>query len=212
LKTFLLQGSPFNGTNDFFGELSSFKNLETLILSNNKLIGLPDQAFGKTELSNLSYVDLSGNRITTIGQKTFFKLPKLQRITLDHNLIKNVTNETFTFEKEDSKLLLIFLRHNNLTEDSIEKGSFSNMNQTVFLYLNNNQITYLKEDVFKPMLDEKNDLFIALWSNPFVCDCRSLWMIQDKIYLRKRLHGLKCSNMNNKKEVWDLEPEELKCT
>jgi Leucine-rich repeat (LRR) protein len=211
LKTLLLQGSPFKGSLEFFEELSEFKRLETLILSNNHITGLPAEVFGKHELPNLSYVDLGGNRITTIGPKTFYKLPKLQRITLDNNFITNVTNETFILEREDSKLLLIFLRNNNLTEDSFEAGSFANMNQTVFLYLNNNQMTFLREDVFKPIFEEKNDLFIALWSNPFVCDCRSLWLLDDKVYLRKRLHGLKCTNFN-KREVWDIEPQELKCT
>ena len=210
LKTLLLQGSPFNGSLEFFEELSEFKRLETLILSNNHLTGLPHEVFGKQEMSNLSYIDLGGNRITTIGPKTFYKLPKLQRITLDNNFITNVTKETFIIEREDSKLLLIFLRNNNLTEDSFESGSFANMNQTVFLYLNSNQITHLREDIFKPILEEKNDLFIALWSNPFVCDCRSLWLLENKAYLRKRLHGFKCINFN-KREIWDLESEELKC-
>ena len=208
LETLLLSGSPFRGSEEFFHEISKFSKLETLILSHNHIEGLPAQVFGQTIMPNLSYIDMQGNRIREIGPRTFYRLPAIQRITLDNNFISRITNETFLFQEDRSKLLLIFLRNNNLTAESFDPTAFTNTDKTIFLYLNGNQISHLREDVFKPMLDQKNDLFIALWSNPFSCDCRSKWLLQEKIYYRKRLHGIKCVN---KKEIWDLDEEELTC-
>lgn len=210
LETLLIQGSAIEGSEAFYRNITKFSGLETLILSNNKLKGLPDEAFGQIPLVNLSYVDLSGNKLTTIGPRSFFRLPNLQRLSLDNNMIDGIKKGSFDFESADSKLLLIFLRHNNLTADSIEAGSFDYLNQTVFLYLNNNQLTHLEESVFKPLLTTKNDIFIALWSNPFVCDCRSRWLFENRIYYRKRLHGFKCLN-HNKLEIWDLSDDDLAC-
>lgn len=208
LETLLISGSPFRGSEEFFRQVRKFSRLETLILSHNHLDGLPDQAFGQELMPNLSYIDLQGNRIKEVGARSFYSLPAIQRITLDNNLIKRVTNETFVFREERSKLLLIFMRNNNLTAESFEPFSFSNTDKTIFLYLNGNQISHLKEEIFKPMFDVKNDLFIALWSNPFTCDCRSRWLLQEKSYYRKRIHGVKCPN---KKEIWDMEEEDLTC-
>jgi len=208
LETLLLSGSPFRGSEEFFREISNFSKLETLILSHNHIEGLPSQVFGQTIMPNLSYIDMQGNRIREIGPRSFYGLPAIQRITLDNNFITRITNETFLFQEERSKLLLIFLRNNNLTAESFDPLAFTNTDKTIFLYLNGNQISHLREDIFKPMLDQKNDLFIALWSNPFSCDCRSKWLLQEKIYYRKRLHGIKCVN---KKEIWDLEEQELTC-
>ena len=209
LESLLLSGSPFKGGVEFFRELSRFKKLETLILSHNQIEGLPEGVFGQSSsLPQLSYLDLQGNRIKHLGRNAFHGLPSIQRITLDNNFITNITNETFLFNEEKSKLLLIFLRNNNLTAESFEPFSFTNTEKTIFLYLNGNQISHLREDIFKPMLDLKNDLFIALWSNPFSCDCRSKWLMQEKSYYKKRLHGIKCLD---KKEIWDLEEEELRC-
>ena len=47
-------------------------------------------------------------------------LPELHRLNLDNNQISYLTNETFAFKREESKLLLIFLRYNNLTATSFE--------------------------------------------------------------------------------------------
>lgn len=211
LETLCIQGSPLDGDEgQFIESLSSFPRLETLILANNHLKGFSDAAFGRVTLSNLSYIDLSGNNLTEIGPKSFFKLPEVHRINLDNNQISYVSNETFTFESEESKLLLLFLRHNNLTADSFEGRAFSNTEKTLFLYLNNNQITHLDESIWRPMFEEKNDFFIAMWSNPYRCDCRSKWMIDDedtRNYLKKRIHGIRCQD--SKRELWDYTVAEL---
>lgn len=209
LETFCVQGSPITDEDGkFMSSITKFSKLETLILSNNELLGLNDETFGQNIQPNLSYVDLSGNNITKLGKRSFFKLPELHRLNLDYNQIDYISNETFTFEMEESKLLLLFLRHNNLTGESFEPNAFTSLEKTVFLYLNNNQIKYLDERIFKPMLDVKSDLFIALWSNPFQCDCRAKWLLDDTSYYKKRVHGIRCPD---KRELWDLDEDELKC-
>lgn len=209
LETFCVQGSPLTDEDGkFLSQITQFPKLETLILSNNELLGLNDFTFGTNSQQNLSYIDLSGNNLTKIGKRAFHKLPELHRLNLDYNQIDHISNETFTFEVEESKLLLLFLRHNNLTGESFEPNSFTNLDKTVFLYLNNNQIRYLDEVVFKPMLDAKSDLFIALWSNPFQCDCRAKWLLEDPSYYKKRVHGVRCPD---KRELWDMDEDDLKC-
>lgn len=210
LGTICIQGSPLEDKEGkLFKDLSNFDNLETLILSNDQLEGLPEYTFGQKELLNLSYVDFSGNRISNIGRKAFYKLPELHRLNLDNNLIEFVSNETFSFEREESKLMLLFLRFNNLTADSFEEGIFRDMNKTVFVYFNNNKISYLKESIFRPLFEAKSDIFLALWSNPFECDCRSKWLLDDVEYYKKRIHGIRC---DDKREIWDYTVAELgKC-
>ena len=68
----------------------------------------------------------------------------------------------------------------------------------------------MDETVFSPVLEIKNDLFLALWNNPFECDCRSKWLLNNVDYYKKRLHGLRCQD---KRDIWDYQFEELgNCT
>ena len=205
LETLLIQGSALNAS--IIGDVTKFPLLTTLILTNNHLPDLPDKAFGMTAQSELSYLDLTYNNITRLNNKTFYQLSSLQRVSLDHNSISVIETEAFDFiNANESQLLLIFLRHNNLTSDSFSSDSFISSERTIFLYLNNNRITHLPESVFKPILNQKNDLFVALWSNPFECDCRSKWLLTDVSYYKKRLHGIRC---RDKRELWDLNVSEL---
>lgn len=205
LETLLIQGSPLNAST--MDDVTRFPLLTTVILANNHLPDLPERAFGKTAQSELSYLDLTYNNLTRLANKTFFQLSSLQRVSLDHNSISAIETEAFDFvNANESQLLLIFLRHNNLTSDSFSPDSFISTERTIFLYLNNNKITHLPESVFRPILNQKNDLFVALWSNPFECDCRSKWLLSDVAYYKKRLHGIRC---RDKREIWDLELAEL---
>lgn len=205
LETLLIQGSPLNSS--IFGDVNQFSLLTTVILANNHLPDLPDRAFGLAPQSDLSYLDLTYNNITKLTNRTFYQLSSLQRISLDHNSIGLIESEAFDFvNANESQLLLIFLRHNNLTSESFSPESFLSTERTIFLYLNNNKITHLPESVFKPILSQKNDLFVALWSNPFECDCRSKWLLNDVAYYKKRLHGIRC---RDKRELWDLNLTEL---
>ncbi|KAI1291969.1 Oplophorus-luciferin 2-monooxygenase non-catalytic subunit [Halotydeus destructor] len=208
LESLCIQGSPLvDNDHKLFSALSGFVNLETLILSNNQLEGLPEGLFNQVVLTNLSYVDLSGNNITELGRKSFAKLPELSRLNLDNNQITKLTNETFSFDQEESAMALIFLRYNNLTADSFEKGMFLDVEKTVFVYMNHNQITHVDEAIFRPIVEAKNDLFFALWNNPFECDCRSKWLLELPDYFKKRFHGIKCQD---KREIWDYSWKSLR--
>lgn len=205
LETLLIQGSPMNVT--IFSEINQYPHLTTVILANNHLSDLPVDAFARIPQTELSYLDLTYNNLTRLTNQTFYQLTSLQRISLDHNAITTIDSQAFDFvNANESQLLLIFLRHNNLTSDSFVADSFVSTERTIFLYLNNNRITHLPEPVFKPILAQKNDLFVALWSNPFECDCRSKWLLSDISYYKKRLHGIRC---RDKRELWDLTVADL---
>jgi Leucine-rich repeat (LRR) protein len=210
LKTLLVQGSPIrdndNNSEELIGEINKFRSLETLILANNELEGLPQRAFGRRELVNLSYIDLSGNSIKEVDRFSFYELPQVNRINLDNNEITYITNQTFSFRNETSRLMLLFLRYNNLTAASFEEGVFGDIEKTTFVYLNHNKITHLEERVFKTVLRSKGDLFLALWHNDFQCDNRSKWLLEDQAFFKKRIHGVRCQD---KREIWDWTLKEL---
>lgn len=208
LHTLCIQGSDLTNSSNIFSELAKFEKLETVILSNTMLLGLPDRMFEGSNMTDLTYLDLSSNNISSVGRRVFAQLPEIHRLNLDNNQLTYIYNDTFDFDHEESKLLLIFLRFNQLNSSSFEPGLFQKVEKTVFLYLNHNNLTHLPEEVFRPVLEIKGDLFIAMWNNPYECDCRSKWLLNNVEYYKKRVHGIKCGD---KRDIWEYTFEELHC-
>lgn len=211
LTTLSVQNSPIADNEekpqDFYDAIKQLPNLETLMLAENYIKKLPANAFGDKDLKNLSHIDLNGNQISEIGDNAFAGLPKLNRLNLDNNQINFLNKSSFHFENDQSEFLLLYLRKNNLNSDSFESGLFSNVKQTLFIYLSQNNITYLDEQVFKPLLDTKSDVFVAVWKNPYFCDCKSKWLLQKRGYYFRRIYGIKCQDNRG---LWDYSISELK--
>lgn len=71
--------------------ISILRNLETLILSNNKITTIDSETFDKFEGKNkLLNLDLSSNNISAIADEAFHGFDNLQYLNLDKNLLKAI--------------------------------------------------------------------------------------------------------------------------
>lgn len=113
--------------------------LVTLRLTNNSLTALTiDMLKG---LTNVKHLRINSNKISTIEQGTFEQTPKLNKLNLSNNKIKEVDGSIFP-----------------------RRGLPSLRN----IYLNNNELMYLPADFFL-RLDNLDD--ISLVGNPWLCPC-----------------------------------------
>ncbi|XP_035675247.1 leucine-rich repeat-containing protein 4B-like [Branchiostoma floridae] len=121
-------------------------NLVLLSIRKNNLKKIPNLQ----DIPNVATLDLSVNNFTTIKNTTFRTLNKLKELKLGSCNIR-----------------------------SIEAGTFADNYALEKLDLTNNKLDTLPENLFFPFepshaLDE--GLNIALWENPWLCDCNLQWL------------------------------------
>lgn len=90
---------------------SRFKNLQKLILSNNKYDALPDHLF--KGLSSLTFLALSENYLEEVPETLFHNLASLHYLNLSHNRLS--TLPSFIFQAPFS-LQELYLSSNHLTD------------------------------------------------------------------------------------------------
>ncbi|XP_033759411.1 leucine-rich repeat neuronal protein 3-like [Pecten maximus] len=179
--------------------------LRELYLSDNfiDLSGISSKQMKGThktiELLDLEILDLAGNQIREVDDKTFSRFPSLKHISLSNNRISNVS-----FVKELKVVEVLDLSNNSISE--FTKNVFKNLHSLRYLSLafNNfvslpkhfptlewldmsfNNISHLTEEVDKKEL-YPHDVFL-LGGNPFHCDCHLQWvkdLYELRIYLLK---------------------------
>ena len=126
---------------------------------------------------NLTRLELSSNIIEVLHEDQFIDLIELSDLYLDDNNIITIGVNVFRL---NTKLKNIYLHYNN-----IEKFDFNLkiLPKLVSLILSNNNLSTLKEGVFKHFLVKANrrdnsvsrTLFIE--NNLFSCDCSMTWII-----------------------------------
>lgn len=132
--------------NSYLGGLSVGKyplnvtTLDTLNLHNTGLTALEPHIFNK--LRRLRILYLSGNQLQDLDYRLFENLTELCLLDLSYNLLVSLPPGTRTFR----------------SQGKLEK-----------LALNNNRLTYLDEELLKP-LHSLRKLYLS--GNPFTCDCR----------------------------------------
>lgn len=141
-------------------QFSKYKNLESLILVNNKVRNLEVGCFlGQEKLLKLN---LSCNEITKLRErnilKTIFKIPPMnldKRLSYFYGLdslkeLNLFSNQINKIEKNTFKVLvnleLLKLDSNEIT--SIDIGSFNGLNKLKLLDLSSNKINKLKKNNF----------------------------------------------------------------
>ncbi|GBN61603.1 Peroxidasin [Araneus ventricosus] len=133
----------------------TFKNLgklNTLLLNNNHLIRIEDDAFQATP--ELRYLYLYKNRIKFIGKDAFKGLHNLEQLYIHFNKIEKIEPSTFA---DLPSLERLFLHQNRLTK--IPYGAFKKLKSLKRLRLDSNalicdcEIMWLAE-----MLKEKQDV------------------------------------------------------
>ena len=117
-------------------------SLRELHLDNNRLIGLPDSCL--TNLSNLVNFTASGNAIDTLQDGVFDGLRKLQYLDLSRNRISSIGLSVFATSSNLDNLFTILLYENNLTSLEpwlYDRGVIGSNRQRVTIDLSHNKIS-----------------------------------------------------------------------
>lgn len=80
--------------------------------------------------------------------------------------------------------------------------------------MNNNNLTYISGDIFKPLIKLKT---LRIYENPLICDCNLLWVFSFNHRFSRLTLQTKCifpSHKNSKKytSLSSLKAADLKCT
>ena len=108
------------------------------------------------------FMDCSHQNMTTLP---VIWQQRTQTIFLNGNNIKEVRNESFTYDKM-KQLQKLYLQDNNIT--LIERGGFQNLTVLNTLHLNNNSLTWIDLTLFQETPSLKH---LTLHGNPWKCDC-----------------------------------------
>jgi hypothetical protein len=120
-------------------------------------------------------------------------------IDLSNQQIQKIQAHAFDFEHQKEIQVLILLQNNKLNSTSFEV--FTNSKRHLNINLSDNQLTYLDDKIFGPILHLDSMSVINIKNSPLECDCRSKWLIKDKDRMKNEVLEAKCKNG---KIVWDL--------
>ncbi|RWS05311.1 protein slit-like protein [Dinothrombium tinctorium] len=176
-----------------FQVIKKFKKLKTLFLMNSNLQEIPKNAFTSNEtLDKLSILRFNRNLIEKIGDFAFFKLESVTWLDLAENRLTQISENAFTFEKSSEKPIQIDLDANLLTAKSFHHSSFRNVRRPTVLFLRSNNITYLDESTFLPLL--QSGIFRLFPSdNPLICNCENRWILGHP-QIKEQLSGMNCED------------------
>lgn len=99
-------------------EKLKLSSLEELEIVNSSLKTIPKDSF--SDMPDLSYINLSGNEITTFDPATFIYLPSIIEINLSNNQITSIPDGIFS---DNSDLSTIIMSYNPITKVNIKSDS-----------------------------------------------------------------------------------------
>ncbi|KAI0209997.1 hypothetical protein LSAT2_005284 [Lamellibrachia satsuma] len=110
------------------------ENLEKLVLHDNELEAIPQDAF--KGLNQLRYLDLNNNRLTSVCTYLVSHLTRLERLYFNNNQIETIPNDAFKRLNQSLKYLYV---HNNRLS-SVNPALFSHLPQLRELSLRGNHL------------------------------------------------------------------------
>ena len=144
---------------------------------------LTNSANEKAIFTKLSIVSLNNNKITTLDVDQFKMLTHISTIGLYNNLLTVIHPKTFIY---NIRLLYIDLADNLISEFNL---NFNYIPYLQFLLLDNNNITTLKESVFKAYFYFDDDQrFLYINNNKLTCDCSMVWIYKHQIDVTLQLY------------------------
>lgn len=182
--------------------VNHFLRLNTLDLSSNFLTEIPTRAFQPKNNSQiaiqLQIILLGNNNITSIGSFAFFNLTNLISVQLINNKINKIQNNGLTIGKSiRSYGPNINLSNNNLTSKSFSEKSIENVNDSkLHIYLLNNPIDFLPQNVFKPYVHQKLVTLNFDRNNNITCDCKMKWIMELDYKEKSLFKSLYCKNLD----------------
>lgn len=183
--------------------------LRKLTLYNNRLKSIPTDPL--SELHHLQFLDVSGNLYDTITEDSFMAMPWLQHLRLNHcPMLKTISNNSFSHGLDSLQTLEL---NSNFRLNHIEKAALRELTNLKNLYLHDNMLINLDED----LLDWRELELIDLTHNPWRCDCSLKWfprMLKEaRNSTRQLLSMVKCGSPNRmfQKYVHDTIPSEYVC-
>ncbi|CAL1277984.1 unnamed protein product, partial [Larinioides sclopetarius] len=193
--------------------------LENVDLAHNKLKVITEDDFSTTR--SMRSLDLNKNSIARIDSNAFLMMANLKNLSLAYNKLKTLNGslrnchelETLKLHNNQlkeirpsemsnlKKLMRLNLNYNKLSN---VHEAFKNLIHLQILDLNRNKLTTISRSTFPPRLNIKN---ITIGVNPWICDCRLLWLLKYPNLARK----FKCSSPKYffKKSVNKLTTQDL---
>ncbi|CAG0919851.1 unnamed protein product [Notodromas monacha] len=177
LDTLILYDNKF----DRFPRLQ-YPNLRLLFLGGNLFEELPEDAF--RSVPQLQDLYLGGNVLRTMPASALATLKHLRILACESGYMRNLVAGSLEFA-EEAQVDYLILHYNEITEIDVNALTPGRFPKEKFL-LNNNNLTVLPQNLFKPMLQSfitagKGSLSVA--ENPLHC-CAHLWLFRDRRYFR----------------------------
>ncbi|CAF0996746.1 unnamed protein product [Adineta ricciae] len=152
-------------------DFKAFRQLRVLNLQDNQIHTIDTDAF--RDLTSLEKLRLNGNKVNHFADGMFNTLKQLQRLDLSSNRLRAIKTDTFQGLHELTNLQL---DHNEIS--CIEPEAINGLKRLEIITLNSNNLTTLPTLPFAQLLNLR---VLRLHDNPFICDCRLLWLAK---YLR----------------------------
>jgi Leucine-rich repeat (LRR) protein len=121
---------------------SYFYRAILLAFSNGKIQEIRSNTF--LSATNLLYLYLNQNNISTLGPDAFKGAQSLTHLDLSFNQLSSIDVNAF---RGLSKLTYLYLQNNKLT--TLNSQTFAPFSSLLYLYLRNNQISSLDKDIFR---------------------------------------------------------------
>ncbi|KAJ8723221.1 hypothetical protein PYW08_003133 [Mythimna loreyi] len=126
------------------GVFCSLENLSTLNLTHNRIRTVGQLGFGQGCGSNLHGLDLSHNEIKSLPEDSeLIKLRSLQHLYVQHNNISDISSEAFNGLVS---MRVLNISHNQL--HTLPEGLFANARELREIYLNDNTLFELARGIF----------------------------------------------------------------
>lgn len=189
--------------NQLFDALSSLVNVRHISLELNSMKSFPSYAFTSDgHQSRVEWFSLRADWLTAIANYAFYELHNLRHIRVKADRLNRIGGHSFDFEIPSNHILNIDLRNNRLTVNSFEIEAFIATKRPINLMLMFNQLSYLDEKIFGPMLRSDPRNVIDLYGNPLICNCTMAWLLTDREELHSQVRNAKCNGLA---DIWSLE-------